>query len=299
MKRISALILSALLTICLMCGCGDDNASSTSSLGSDIISKENVTYIAEDGSSFYRIIRADNDIGSGAAASIVFKGMKSVLGVKLKNLPDSEDDGTDQYEAYMATDSDTVCWENGNLILRGITMDDSTISYTEGGGSDGLMYKHQGGMWMKNIAFNMGYIELRARIPDGDGVYSSFWLNGDNDKRRLELDIFESLGVAGHQYANIHKWTPGETIEHDSLDAQGVPGADRRFTLKDGTLFDQYHTVGLLWDNEKVVYIYDNEVYYTQPIDEFFFDQYMNIIVGFNVGWKGGVLSRMKMLTSH
>ena len=125
---------------------------------------------------------------------------------------------------------------------------------------------------------------MRARVPDGKGVYSSFWTVGDG----LEIDIFESLGMAHTQRANIHFWRSAENGGHTSLDGV-VKGEDRQYVLGNGSLFDEYHTIGLYWDDTTVKFMYDGEVYYEQSTANFGAqkDAFICIIAGFNVGWAG------------
>lgn len=164
---------------------------------------------------------------------------------------------------------------NGNLIMRGFQNPNG--GYTHCNGADSSNFMH----------FNRGYLELRARIPDGKGVYSSFWLINDgttSEKELLEIDIFESLGNPGRQLPTIHKWRFKENGGHLVCDA-GL--GDRAYKLTSGSLFDEYRTVGLLWTNTDVVFYYDGIEYYHHVIDDdFFIDKYLKVLFGFNIGWE-------------
>ncbi len=181
-----------------------------------------------------------------------------------------------------------------------IQNDDSTVYVKDGeivmlGGqrNDGTYYHCSGIQTINKMRFNFGYLEMRAKVPDGNGVYSSFWLNADRTGAGgIEIDIFESLGMAKTQRANIHYWRPeadgGHTSLDDGLYGEGInkiSGNDRQYVVKDGLLSDQFRTIGLYWTPEEITFIYDGEVYYTQPADEFHFDQYEYILAGFNIGW--------------
>ncbi len=195
--------------------------------------------------------------------------------------------------AFLAVDADTSIVTNGNFIMRAIKMEDATKTYpsSQGGGTDGLFYKHHGGYHSGSLmTFNLGYIEMRARIPDGTGVYSSFWLNGSG----LEIDIFESLGMAHTMRANIHHWGGNAPNGHTSLDdglyGKGehvVDGKDRQYVLPkaEGSLFDDYHTIGCYWSWDGVRFYADGVMYYEDQIDELYMDRYMELIGGVNVGW--------------
>ena len=119
-------------------------------------------------------------------------------------------------KAFLVSDRETVLWDNqGYLILRALKKGDSEIKYENENWFDNetLGYKQQGGIQCKTMEYNYGYLEMRARIPNGDGIYSSFWLqNRDNittNQRQtpsVEIDIFESKGNAGKLYPNVHWW---------------------------------------------------------------------------------------------
>ena len=199
-------------------------------------------------------------------------------------------------DSFLVTDADTSIVTDGNFIMRAIKMEDATITYpfNQGGGTDGLLYKHQAGYHSASVmTFNFGYVEMRARIPDGDGVYSSFWINGSGGEvGGLEIDIFESLGMAHTMRANIHYWKTAHTSLDSGLfgkDIHKVAGTDRQYVLprSEGTLFDDYHTIGCYWSWDGIRFYADGVMYYEDQVDEFHVDKYMEIIGGFNIGWAG------------
>lgn len=105
-SRIIKLFVLSLLSvsIVLTCGCGKDDkkgadsgASFTPSVTDDIFSTNDVKYLSENGESVYRIIRQDGDETSTANALVVYKQLKSILNVNIKNMSDIED-GNDVYE---------------------------------------------------------------------------------------------------------------------------------------------------------------------------------------------------------
>ncbi|WP_245472205.1 glycoside hydrolase family 16 protein [Rhizobium jaguaris] len=61
-----------------------------------------------------------------------------------------------------------------------------------------------------------GYFEMRARLPDGPGVWPAFWLIGkDRSKSTAEIDVLEYYGDKPGAYsATVHVWHRGG--KHDS-----------------------------------------------------------------------------------
>ncbi|MDL2406048.1 glycoside hydrolase family 16 protein [Rhizobium calliandrae] len=61
-----------------------------------------------------------------------------------------------------------------------------------------------------------GYFEMRARLPDGPGVWPAFWLIGkDRSKATAEIDVIEYYGDKPGAYsATVHVWH--RNGKHDS-----------------------------------------------------------------------------------
>lgn len=103
-KRITCLILAALLIIATLGACKDKkgNDGSTqdgSHVSADVFSKEKVEYKDADGDSKYNIVRpAEADSVISGLATDLFKRIKTKIGVSPKNIADDAADGTDSYE---------------------------------------------------------------------------------------------------------------------------------------------------------------------------------------------------------
>ncbi len=103
MKKYLSIIFVILLSLSLFAACGSDS-DGTDSTGPDAqgtasgITTNDVVFLSSSGDSVYSIIRPDvTENDEGASASYLFKQMKTVLGVNVKNSSDA-DDGTDAYE---------------------------------------------------------------------------------------------------------------------------------------------------------------------------------------------------------
>ncbi len=110
MKKIISLLLVLVVAIGLMAGCGgngdgnntDDTGSNNTTNNVGAISKSDVVFV-KDGSSVYRIVRpAAAALDEGTCASLIFKQMKSAVGVSAKNVTDAED-GNDVYEILIGS----------------------------------------------------------------------------------------------------------------------------------------------------------------------------------------------------
>ncbi len=104
MKRTLALIFVLVMCLSLFVGCGGDsgdNKTDTNSNSTDandgIFSTADVKFTDENGESVYNIIRPEKDTEVNSKAAYLYKQIKSILGVNIKNVADSAD-GTDTYE---------------------------------------------------------------------------------------------------------------------------------------------------------------------------------------------------------
>ena len=87
-----------------------------------------------------------------------------------------------------------------------------------------------------------GYVEMRARLPKGKGLWPAFWLLHDaNNKNRPEIDIMEMLGDNTRLvYQTYHYYDNGNLRSTPSYRA---PGPDYS---------SDFHTFGMLWEPGRI-----------------------------------------------
>ena len=89
-----------------------------------------------------------------------------------------------------------------------------------------------------------GYFEVRAKLPAGNGLWPAFWLVPATGAWPPEIDIFEQLGKDPTSiYQTAHTLQTGSHT-YDTLSTQ----VDNP---------DQFHTYGLLWDKDNLVWTVD------------------------------------------
>ncbi|PTS81665.1 MULTISPECIES: family 16 glycosylhydrolase [unclassified Caulobacter] len=117
--------------------------------------------------------------------------------------------------------------------------------------TDTRTFDYVSGMLSSVSSFSQtyGYFEMRARLPAGQGAWPCFWLLSTKPGDRSEIDILEARG----QLADINN----TSLHHTSL-AGGQVGSSV-FTPGGASAF---HTYGLLWDKDDLVWYVDGaEVY--------------------------------------
>lgn len=103
-----------------------------------------------------------------------------------------------------------------------------------------------------------GYFEVRAKLPDADGLWSAFWLQSSNQRKvssagvdGTEIDVFESAFRKSRQSKMGHAllWNGYGKF----ADSEAYIG-----TLQQD-LYDGYHTYALKWTPEYYVFYIDGE----------------------------------------
>ncbi len=94
-----------------------------------------------------------------------------------------------------------------------------------------------------------GYVEMRARMPRGRGLWPAFWLLHQNDhENRPEIDVVEMLG---HQtattYQTYHHYTGGSLQSTPSYQASGSDYAN------------DFHTYGMRWEPGRIIWYVDGQ----------------------------------------
>lgn len=125
------------------------------------------------------------------------------------------------------------------------------------------------------MSYQYGYLEIRARVPHGKGIWPAFWLKCSNDQYEHsegdvklgyeqnlpfygEVDVFEVFGD-DTLIPNLHKWsTGGHDQATDHLDT---------VTVKMKNIADfgpnDWHTYGFEWTPDKMSMYIDGEKYQT------------------------------------
>lgn len=105
--------------------------------------------------------------------------------------------------------------------------------------------------------FKYGKVEIKAKIPKGQGVFPAFWLvNSDHDNWLPEIDIMENLGQFPHQLHYVVHWVN---------DSQEKMRDYYQYEREDIDFSEDFHIYGLLWTEDKIVWMLDGiSVFETQ-----------------------------------
>jgi beta-glucanase (GH16 family) len=103
-------------------------------------------------------------------------------------------------------------------------------------------------------SFKFGRIDIRAKLPRGQGIWPAFWMLGSNFKSAGwptcgEIDIMEFLG---HEEKKVHA-----TIHYKF---GNNPRNTTASLLNDVALPDEYHVYSLDWQKDKIRMLIDEKL---------------------------------------
>jgi len=179
---------------------------------------------------------------------------------------------SDEFEGDVLNDADynydigdgcpNLCgWGNNELEMytdlpQNIKLDDGSlvITATKNGTqieSAKIHTKHK-------IEFLFGRIDVRARLPEGQGIWPAIWMLGANiDEVGWpacgEIDIMEMVGHEANKTHGTAHWG----FQGEGSTFKGFP-----YTI-DEKFSEEYHVFSLIWEQNKIEWFVDENKFYT------------------------------------
>jgi beta-glucanase (GH16 family) len=184
--------------------------------------------------------------------------------------------------------SSTTCTNSSSQELELYTPENVTVASgrlnltarREVATSDGLRFDYTSGMisgagpTRTMSAFRYGYVEARARIPAGTGLWSALWLLPSNRAALPEVDIFE---IVGYQPGIVREYTHWPT-------PQGQQQFSNEANLP--TAGAGWHVYGLDWEASSLTWFVDGRKVWTMDYRPAVPQQEMVLIANLAVGGK-------------
>jgi beta-glucanase (GH16 family) len=105
-------------------------------------------------------------------------------------------------------------------------------------------------------AFTYGYMEMRAKLPTGQGLWPAFWMLPSSKQWPPEIDVMEFLGNEPQKvYGNVHYRNSqgnAQQVFGNRADGNGADGVHRGANFADG-----YHTFAVKWEPGKITWYVD------------------------------------------
>jgi beta-glucanase (GH16 family) len=113
------------------------------------------------------------------------------------------------------------------------------------------------------VSWKYGKIEVRAKIPNGLGVWPAIWMLGDNVSKVGwplcgEIDIMEFVG---HDSSAIH----GTVHYADPQTKKHLQNGSKVLVTEP---YNDFHIYATEWDSKEIRFLFDGKVYHSFPVDK-------------------------------
>jgi beta-glucanase (GH16 family) len=115
------------------------------------------------------------------------------------------------------------------------------------------------------FSFTYGRIDVRAKLPKGQGIWPAIWLLGDNKELRWptpgHISLMEMRGgeIDGRNNSIIGKLIWGTPDKVETL--------EKSYSLKNGIFNDQFHVFSIIWEPTKIQWLLNDKVYFESELD--------------------------------
>lgn len=137
--------------------------------------------------------------------------------------------------------------------------------------------------------FKFGKIEARMKLPSFSGSWPAFWMLGSSGgwPRCGEIDIMEAINAENNTYGYLHWY-----VESEEYNGQGDTGGSSAGRLPAGYNRTDWHTYGVIWDEDSISWYIDDVVFNTADISadhmsEFRKNQYIILNLAIGGLWPG------------
>lgn len=176
--------------------------------------------------------------------------------------------GNNELQNYQSGSSNAYT-ANGKLVIE---------ARNEGGGYTSARIITKGKKF-----FKYGRVDIRAKLPQGKGVWPALWMLGESIDVVSwpacgEIDIME---LVGHQPNKVHG-----TVHWGDVNGNRAQFGGSK-TLSSGTFADEYNVFSIIWDSQKITWYLNDAAYHSIDItpadlnefqEDFFF--IFNVAVG-------------------
>jgi beta-glucanase (GH16 family) len=154
--------------------------------------------------------------------------------------------GNQELQNYTTSSANSYI-SDGKLVIEAIEESSSSSNYSS------ARMTTQG-----KKEFTFGRIDIRAKLPKGQGIWPALWSLGANFgtvgwPACGEIDIMELVGHEPNVVHGTAHWGPqGQSFSNNTGGA---------FTLNDGEFADEFHVFSIIWEANSIKYLVDDQQY--------------------------------------
>ena len=141
--------------------------------------------------------------------------------------------GTGELEYYA---DDALDFQDGHLLLRAEHRSMEGFEYTSG-----MISSHD------KFSCKYGYIEIRAKVPSGPGLWPAFWLLPASGEWPPEVDVLEVLGQTPYVVYMTNWWLNDSDVPSKASESYSGPDFSAGF-----------HTYAIDWNSDRIIWYVDN-----------------------------------------
>ncbi len=144
---------------------------------------------------------------------------------------------------------DNTSFVNGNLVITAKKQNFGSSDYT----SSRLVTKGK-------KQFKFGRIDIRAALPEGQGIWPALWMLGSNIDAVSwpacgEIDIMELTG-------NLPTRVLG-TVHFGASSSQHQQSGNSKYLTGNANFQDEFHVFSINWVADKIEFLVDDEIFHT------------------------------------
>ncbi|VLC52896.1 Beta glucanase [Streptococcus pneumoniae] len=214
-----------------------------------------------------------------------------------------------EQQHYVRSD-ENIFLRSGNLVLRATNRSKEDQYFNPRNNHRKVVYNSGSVRTHGKVEFLYGKLEMRAKLPKGQGVFPAFWtlgsdftldgkinpVQGRGWPSTGEIDIMELVGERNSNGSGNK--TVYQTLHYGQSDNDDgkFAGHGTAFKLSSGNFNDSYHTFSIDWYKDYIVWMVDNhivrKVYYgSDNIAKKIFNrpQYVQLNLAMGGNWPGVV----------
>jgi beta-glucanase (GH16 family) len=156
-------------------------------------------------------------------------------------------------ERYLPANGEKQFYSDATTGTNPFVIRNGALEITAEPGSNPGGQPYTSGMLQSYHSFSQtyGYFEMRAELPQGQGMWPAFWLLPSNGASG-EIDIMEAFGApngSAEGGSNQTHWA-----EHFAS-----PNEAGNWATVTGDIYTGYHTYGVDWEPDKITWYFDGE----------------------------------------
>ncbi|WP_156791441.1 family 16 glycosylhydrolase [Bacillus sp. SG-1] len=126
--------------------------------------------------------------------------------------------------------------------------------------------------------FRYGMVEIRAKLPEGQGLFPAFWMVPSEEDWLPEINIMDFLGQNPNEYVQVVHWENenGERMRDFS-----------HYISEEIDFTKEFHDFGLIWEPDKLTWTLDGNIVFESEVLSPDMPMYLYLNTAIGGDWPG------------